>query len=98
MAVKKNESSAEIVGRNGGDAAADIQAASEFDASGAPIQSVPDVDPGHPAVDANPRANTTVDQNRIDFNDPTVSGQKAVEQALGMKSGDEGSAAVNKGE
>lgn len=61
---------------------ADIKAAKEFAPSGAPVQTVPDVDPNHPAVDANPRANTTVEQNRIDFNDPTISGAEAVAQNL----------------
>ena len=61
---------------------ANIAPATEFEPSGAPTQTVPDVDPNHPAVDANPRANTTVMQNRIDFNDPTIPGHEAVEQAL----------------
>ena len=56
--------------------------ASEFDPSGAPQQIVDDVVPAHPAVDNVPRANTTADQNRIDFNDPTISGSEAVERAL----------------
>jgi hypothetical protein len=59
-----------------------IPAATKIDPSGAPIQVVPDVDLGHPAVDADPRANTTADQNRIDFNDPTLEGHEAVEQNL----------------
>lgn len=61
---------------------ANIAPAKEFDPAGAPIQSVPDVDPSHPAVDADPRAGTTTKQNAIDFNDPTISGQEAVEKAL----------------
>ena len=36
----------------------------------------------HPAVDSNPREGTTADQNRIDFNDPTLSGAEAVEANL----------------
>jgi hypothetical protein len=36
----------------------------------------------HPAVDNDPRANTTARQNRIDFNDPTIEGHEAVEQNL----------------
>ncbi|WP_264045548.1 hypothetical protein [Methylobacterium flocculans] len=62
--------------------AANIPAATSVDTSGAPQQVVPDVDMSHPAVDDNPRANTTVDQNRIDFNDPTLSGAEAVAQNL----------------
>lgn len=61
---------------------ANIPAATEFDPSGAPVQTVVDADPNNPAVDANPRANTTVDQNRIDFNDPTKTGPQAVADNL----------------
>lgn len=59
-----------------------VPAAEMFDPAGAPVQIVPDVDPSHPAVDADPRANTTAEQNRIDFNDPTISGAEAVERSL----------------
>lgn len=62
--------------------AANIPAATSVDTSGAPQQVVPDVDMSHPAVDDNPRAGTTVDQNRIDFNDPTISGAEAVARNL----------------
>jgi hypothetical protein len=61
---------------------ANIPAAGGIDTSGAPQQVVPDVDMSHPAVDSDPRAGTTVDQNRIDFNDPTVPGHQAVAEAL----------------
>lgn len=54
-------------------------------APSAPLQTVPDVDPAHPAVDNDPRADTSVDQNRIDFNDPTKSSEEAVAEQLGMK-------------
>lgn len=64
--------------------AANIPAATEVDTSGSPQQVVPDVDMSHPAVDDDPRKGTTVAQNRIDFNDPTISGQEAVERNLGM--------------
>jgi hypothetical protein len=43
---------------------------------------VADVDMMHPAVDADLRAGTTAEQNRIDFNDPTLSGAEAVEANL----------------
>ncbi len=59
-----------------------IPAAAEFEPSGAPLQIVPDVDPSHPAVDNDPRAATTADQNRIDFNDPNLTGAEAVAKAL----------------
>jgi hypothetical protein len=62
--------------------------ATEFEASGAPHQIVSDVDPAHPAVDADPRANTTAEQNRIDFNDPTLTSQEAVEQNLAAQQGE----------
>ncbi|MET3826559.1 hypothetical protein ABIC16_002252 [Sphingomonas sp. PvP055] len=59
-----------------------IAPATDIDTAGAPQQIVPDVDMNHPAVDADPRANTSAEQNRIDFNDPTLSGAEAVEQNL----------------
>jgi hypothetical protein len=62
--------------------AAHIAPAVEFSTSGAPVQIVPDVDVSHPAVDNDPRANTTVNQNRIDFNDPTIDGAEAVRRNL----------------
>lgn len=61
-----------------------VAAAETIDTSGAPQQIVPDVDLTHPAVDADPRANTTADQNRIDFNDPTKEGVDVVCDELGM--------------
>lgn len=60
-----------------------IAAADTIDTSGAPQQIVPDVDMSHPAVDADPRANTSDQQNRIDFNDPSLEGHEAVAQQLG---------------
>lgn len=65
-----------------GEKPANIPAATRIDTSGAPQQIVPDVDLSHPAVDDNPRAHTSVDQNRIDFNDPTISGSEAVKRNL----------------
>ncbi len=56
--------------------------ASEMNPSGAPEQVVDDVDVSHPAVDNDPRADTTAMQNRIDFNDPTLSGAEASAKAL----------------
>ena len=61
---------------------ANIPPATHIDPSGAPVQIVPDVDLSHPAVDNDPRANTTAEQNRIDFNDPTIPGHVAVERNL----------------
>lgn len=74
---------------------ADIAAATEFSPSGAPRQ-VTEIDTAHPAVDNDPRAGTTVDQNRVDFNDPTVSGSDAVAKALGMKTASEIGAVTTK--
>ena len=60
-----------------------------FEASGAPQVELEGVNLDHPAVDANPRANTTETQNRIDFNDPSKSGVEVVSEQLGMtKPGD----------
>lgn len=61
---------------------AEIAPATEIDTSGAPQQIVPDVDLDHPAVDSDPRAGTSVEQNKIDFNDPTLTGQEAVQKNL----------------
>ena len=61
---------------------ADIAAATDFDPAGAPVQIVPDVDLNHPAVDNDPRKGTTVDQNRIDFNNPSKTGAQAVAENL----------------
>jgi len=79
MATKKTQTAAEQKAEG---KQANIAPATEFNPSGAPVQTVPDVDPSHPAVDDNPRDNTTEEQNRIDFNDPNLSGQEAVEQSL----------------
>lgn len=56
--------------------------ATEINPSGAPEQVVSDVDMNHPAVDNDPRADTSAEQNRIDFNDPRASGADAVAKAL----------------
>lgn len=66
---------------------ANIAPATEFEPSGAPIQSS-GFDLDHVALDANPRANTTEDQNRIDFNDPIRTGQEIVEARLAEQSKD----------
>lgn len=52
---------------------ADIAAATTFTPAGAPNQ-VTEIDVDHPAVDDDLRKNTTVDMNRIDFNDPVKTG------------------------
>lgn len=61
---------------------AEIAPATTVDPSGAPVQVVADVDMSNPAVDDNPRAGTTIAQNKIDFNDPTLSGPEAVAKML----------------
>ncbi len=86
MVAKKTQTAA---GQNIKEAA-NIPPATEFDPSGAPRQIVPDVDPDHSAVDSNPRKNTTADQNRIDFNDPTLIGSEAVAKNLGYEVDEEG--------
>lgn len=40
------------------------------------------IDVSHPAVDNNPREGTTVRQNAVDFNDPTLDPHAAVAQSL----------------
>lgn len=67
---------------------ADVAAATAFTPAGAPDQ-VTDFDLSHPAVDNDPRAGTTADQNRIDFNNPADAGVDVVSAALGMKTSDE---------
>ncbi len=59
-----------------------VKPATKQEASGAVIEPTIATLPDHPAVDANPRAGTTVDQNRADFNDPTKSQEEAVEANL----------------
>jgi hypothetical protein len=59
-----------------------VEPATTFSPSGAPHQVVPDVDPDHPAVDNDPRKNTTADMNRIDFNDPTKTGAEIAAEQL----------------
>ncbi len=56
----------------------------DFGASGAPRVEL-HVDTSHPALDADPRSNTTAKQNQIDLNDPTKSGSEAVTEALKAK-------------
>ncbi|MBN6819526.1 hypothetical protein JRF84_07975 [Methylobacterium organophilum] len=78
---------------------ANLPAATEVSTSGAVQQVVPDVDLSHPAVDDNPRARTSVVQNAIDFNDPTISGADAVvnnlnAQGVPTKGGEEAAADV----
>lgn len=78
--TKANENTTAV--ENAGDQPANIAPATTIDPSGAPVQIVPDVDLSHPAVDADPRKGTTIDQNRIDFNDPNKSGAEAVADML----------------
>lgn len=68
----------------------DTKPATEFDPSGAPHQTA-DVDTSHPALDANPREDTSADQNRIDLNDPTLSEEEAVAKNLAAQNLAEGS-------
>lgn len=60
--------------------------ATEFAASGAIIEPaiVERVDMDHPSVDSNPRAASTPDMNRIDFNEPSAltPPEEAVAKAL----------------
>lgn len=76
MTVKKTPAAAADTKGNG------VDPATEIDTSGAPQQVVPDVDLDHPAVDADPRSNTSAEQNRIDFNDPSREGVDVVTEQL----------------
>jgi hypothetical protein len=61
---------------------AKIAPATTQEASGAIIEPSVAKLPNHPAVDANPREGTTVEQNQIDFNDPTKDQAEAVADNL----------------
>ena len=65
-------------------AEANIAPADTFEASGAVIEPAAKdgIDMENPAVDSNPRAGTTVEMNRIDFNDPKAEGRKVVTDNL----------------
>lgn len=68
-----------------GEKPANIAPATEVEASGAIIE--PDakkIDMSHASVDDNPRKDSTVDMNRIDFNEPSAitPPEEAVEKAL----------------
>lgn len=82
MAVDKGKSPDNTAAEAEGQKPANIAPATGIDPSGAPHQVVPDVDLGHPAVDANPRAKTTVDQNKIDWNAPSAPSADVVAKAL----------------
>jgi hypothetical protein len=60
---------------------ANLAPATDFSTSGA-VRQVTDIPVDHPAIDNDPRAGTTADQNRIDMNDPTRPGHEVVEEAL----------------
>lgn len=83
MAKKPETKKSSVIGGEQDDPA-NIAPATTFEASGAVIEPsvVSDVDMKHPAVDDNPRKGTSVDMNRIDFNDPTKTDQEAVEDNL----------------
>lgn len=59
-----------------------VKPAADFEQSGAPIQPG-GFDSDHPAIDNDPRAGTSVEQNQIDLNDPVLTGAQAVERAMG---------------
>lgn len=67
---------------NSAQGASGVAPATTFSPSGAADQVVPDVDPSHPAVDNDPRANTSALDNKIIFNDPNKSGADAVADLL----------------
>jgi hypothetical protein len=59
----------------------------DLEASGALVEpTIKDrVDTKHPAVDDEPRKGLPETSNRIDFNDPTISGAEAVARNLGIE-------------
>ncbi|WP_426043695.1 hypothetical protein [Caulobacter sp. DWR3-1-2] len=61
-----------------------LKPATDTAASGALIEpTIADrIDTKHPAVDDEPRKGLPGGSNRIDFNDPTLTGAEAVEKAL----------------
>lgn len=70
---------------NAGDKPANIAPATEAEASGAIIEpGAKKIDMNHASVDDNPRKDTTVDMNQIDFNEPSAltPPEEAVEDAL----------------
>lgn len=62
----------------------DLTPATDVAASGAIVEPeiLEGIDTSHPAVDANPRAGLPKESNQIDFNDPTISQEEAVERNL----------------
>lgn len=62
-----------------------IAPAKTFAPSGAPEQTALGVDPFNPALDNDPRAATTVEQNKIELNDPTLSDAEAVQRNLAVQ-------------
>lgn len=83
MAVtKKTLNTKEVNNTNNTDAG--ISGSDDMEASGAIIEDGAKqmADLKHPAVDNNPREHTTVEMNKIDFNDPTLSMQEAVVENL----------------
>lgn len=73
MAVTKKQAAAKPAKPTKPTKPDELAPATGFAASGAVIEEeiVERVDMSHPSVDANPRANSTGDMNRIDFNNPS---------------------------
>jgi len=83
MAITKQGATARTVDKNA--TPEKLAPATEVEASGAIIEPAiaQGVDMNHPAVDANPRENSTPEMNQIDFNDPTKTPEQAVADNLG---------------
>ncbi len=75
--TKKTETPEEKDGKE----KANIPAATSFSPSGAPNQTS-DIPVDHPAVDNDPRKDTSALQNRADYNDPSLSSAEAVAENL----------------
>lgn len=82
VAARGTVNTREVNNTNNTDAG--ISGSDDMEASGAIIEDGAKAlaDLQHPAVDNNPRENTTKAMNQIDFNDPTLSMEDAVEENL----------------
>lgn len=91
MTVKKTAAGAATISKaaakpaTDGEKPANLKPATDFEASGGVIEDgAKNIDMSHPAVDSNPRENSTADMNRIDFNKPSglTPPEEAVEENL----------------
>ncbi len=79
--TKQTDTTAGTEAEEAGAATQAVTDAAGFSPSGAPRQPG-NFDPAHPAIDNNPRAGTSIAQNKIDMNDPGLSMEDAVVKNL----------------